>query len=510
VTRARDRLVGVVALVAAGACAGDDGDGSCGGEACTVADDRAALIAEVAGFDDPVAAWIRAAARDDGSVADDWREALDGIAGALGCDGGRERAFVVLSNAALRPKAVVTQCSDDPIAASRALAVFEPNGAGDDLDADRFRLAGFDAASGAYRRYQMVPHEGALKVAVEPGFCGGCHGGPYGLDAWVPIMNEMTNPWAQWNAAPGFSSFEFDQHLAAGAIGPVYDEIVEERLDSASELEPIVRAGIDRVVAGRIAARDDEPSLDAALALLRPVFCDDSVNFVSEVHDAGEIHMNALVDPGIARMFVALAAEQGEAWPWSWLYDDRAAIPAPDAGDEPLAMVAVRGEISVQAEAALVSRGVLAPLDVLRVRALDWTHPVGSTLRCELLTAASARAIDVGAYTDNGALVRAVFERALAIETEAGLVSLVPPHPGQVVAIADAADPAWAEALAAGDVDAFAVDPAVLGESIQIHVSAHAQADARALLQAERVRRGCLARATYPTAPIVPGTDDCD
>ncbi|MBC8073424.1 MAG: hypothetical protein IAG13_34205, partial [Deltaproteobacteria bacterium] len=360
------RIAASVVLMCA-ACSEDDDGGECGEQACELASSRAELLAQLAGFGDPVAQWLRGAANDAGGVDGDHEDALAGVRAELGCDAEAEHSFVVLSNAGYAPRAIVAQCTAAPVEASRVLAVFEPARDGD-LDPERFRFASWDPGIAAYRRYQAVPGEHGLAFAVEPELCRSCHGGPYGLEPWTPIMNEMTNPWAQWNAAPGFASFAFDELLPADAGGPVFAALTAGgRLDSAANLEPIVRAAIDRTTAARIATRGEAPELRAAAALVRPVFCDESANYVSEVHDSGELALGAVLDPGLRRVFAELDPEAG----FDFLLDDVVHIEPPGPGSERLLMLGVRGETTVQLEAALLSRGVLEPRAVLRVRALE-------------------------------------------------------------------------------------------------------------------------------------------
>ncbi len=516
VRRGRNRRWAAVALVASAGCTTGGGadDGTCGGEVCDVAVTKADLVASLAEAQDPMAQFLRAAANDAGGIDGGWPAILEGLGDATGCDASTERSFVVLSNQALAPKAIVTRCSDQPTTASRFFMIFEPDHATGDLDESAVRVAAWDDTAGVFRRYQMVDRDGDLGVAVEPDFCASCHGGPFQMTTWTPIMNEMTNPWAQWNAEPGFVSFQFDQAFPDGAGGPVYDEVASApRLASASDLEPIVRAAIDRTANARVAERNEAPDFDAALALLRPVFCDESVNFVSEIHDSGELATHALVDAGLRRAFIGLAGDN--AWPWPWVTDPTVRIAAPLLVDDPLAMIAVRGETTVQAEAALLSRQVLSASQVLAVRALDWQHPVFSTVRCGLWQATRDRVdtgevgLDAGAFADNAALVVALYEDAMHWPTAGGRVPLRPSAADAVVAVADAAAPGALDALDAGDFDAAAVTPDVLGEAIAAYVDSFSEQAARDLLQAERQRRACLSRNAFPITPLIPDLQDC-
>jgi hypothetical protein len=509
----RALVLGLAAALAPG-CTDTRDAGACGGQPCSVPQSRAALLEALGDNDDAVAAYFRQAAAADGTVGRDWSEVLGGIGDTLECDEARSRSFIVLSNLGLAPKGLVTHCSDEPVEASRFFAVFEPDVERGDLDGERFRMVGWDATAGTYRRYQMVPREDALSVSVEPEFCTACHGGRFTDRPWVPIMNEMTNPWAQWNAEPSFRSLAFDEHFEALPTGEVFDAIADPlRLESASRLEPVVRAAFDRVTAARISRRTDAPDIEAALELLRPVFCDETINYVSEIHRSGELASAAVLDPGLRRMVRALGP--AEAHSWSWLHDDAIHLALPGSEDPALLLIPVRGEATVQAEAALVSRQVLTPMQVLRVRALDWSRPVDSTFRCELHEAGRERVLRdqrsaVSAAANNAALLPLVYEELLRISTPAGLVDLSTGDENTLVAIADAGGPDVREALAAGDLASYTMTLAELGDAVQTHLVQTVQApDARARLHADGFRRACAVAAVDLTAPFFEDAQDC-
>ncbi|MBL4686915.1 MAG: hypothetical protein JKY37_20130, partial [Nannocystaceae bacterium] len=378
---------GLLLLTLLAGCGGSDAtpDGACGGETCDVPESKTALLEALSGLGDPMAAVLRGATDQDATLSGGWQAVLQALGEEVGCGPETESSFVVLSNQELRPKGILTRCVDSPVDASRFFMIFEPSAADDDLDA-AFRVAAWDEAAGKYRRYQMVPSEDgeALSVAVEPSFCVGCHGGTAQREAWTPNMNEMTEPWAQWNAAPGFSSYHFDEFFPPETRGPLFQAVADEsRLDSASNLDPIVRAALSRVSTARVAVRDEPADIDVALDLLRPVFCDETVNFVSEIHDSGELNLDAVIDPGLRDLYAALGS-----WPWSWVTDSNLRIEPAGPGQADLALLAVRGHAVVAAESALRSRGILSARQLLAVRALDWTHPFASQLRCGLFEAA--------------------------------------------------------------------------------------------------------------------------
>lgn len=507
--RGRWLLIAVAATVGCRDDATAEPAGTCGEQDCVVPDSRQQLLEQLGGSTDPMAEALRSLVDDDATVQGGWSAVLNAVGAVMDCDATTERSFVVLSNQELRPKAIVNRCADAPVQASEFFMIFEPDPATDDLNDVGFRVVGWDASASQYRRYQMVPtdDEDRLAVAVEPGFCVSCHGGVAARPQWTPIMNEMTEPWAQWNAEPGFASFAFDEAFPPDTRGPVFEAVADaERLDSAANLEPIVRAALSRVSTARVSSREDAPDLEVAVDLLRPVFCDETVNFVSEIHDSGEINLDAIIDPGLRDAYVAVGS-----WPWSWVSDINVRIEPPQPQQAPLALVAVRGHAVTAAETSLRSRGVLTAAQLLAVRALDWTHPFASSLRCGLFEDAEARVragdttIAGDDYADNAGLVAALYAETMTLSG----ASLLTDDEQTVVAIADADDPAVAEALAAGDLAGLSLGLDALGEQIAQHIASFATPAGRQALLDERNRRGCIAVSRYPVAPIIADLGAC-
>lgn len=497
----RSLLLTSVALVAGCAVDADVPDADCSEDRCVAADSRDELLAALEGFEDPVASFLRRAVSEQGTLAGDYRAILDGVGAELGCDPAAERGFVVLSNDGFVPKPILAHCTDDAIAASRFLVAMVGDETG--MHRDVVHLAAWDDAAGVYRRYATSPRDGEMAINVQPTFCLGCHGGPEKLDTWVPLMNEMASPWSNWNAHPGFASQLFDEHLAPQyAQDPTYQEVTRVGyLDSAAAFEPIVRAGIARVTGARLKQRTEAADVARALELVRPLFCDESVNYVSEVHDSGELRSAALVDDAIRSLY----RSAGIAGDWSWLVDTRLHLPAPAGGEAPVTLIPVRGESTLQTELGLVARGALPARTALRVRALDWTHPVQSELRCSLYRQGKARLEAQGLALDGAAttadLLPRVVDELLTLEVAGRRVPLVPAT-GDVIAIPDAGDPAAQAALASGELDAYAMTLADLGGAIEAHLVGFQAAPMRPVLARERDRRACRAVAQTPTAPL--------
>jgi hypothetical protein len=512
------RLGIAIALVSqVGACMAEDpGAAPCQLDQCESAHSRDEVLEAIDGHGDAIAGFLRDTVTKRGTLVGDYRDVLDGVGAVLGCAPDTEKSFVVLSNVGFIPKTVFTRCAEDPQQASRFfLAVPAIRESGDDADMDPqvLHLSAWDEAAGTYRIYSTRPtDQGEMGVNVSPSFCLGCHGGPRQLPYWQPLMNEMTNPWSGWNAEPGFRSQLFDEFLdPAIAEGTVYQDITADGLlDSASNLEPIIRAGIERLNGARVLEREHAADLERALALLQPMYCDESINFVSEVHGGGQIRSSSVVDPTIAAYF--RTADLAGDWPW--LSGDDLRLASSPSEWEALTLVPVRGESSLAVELSLVARGVLDPMQALQVRALDWTRPVLSEYRCGLFEAGLER-IQAGALDDEiGALpegattadlIPLAYREIMKVETTGGLLILAPPADSDLIAIADTTDPDTADRLRAGELSAFAMSAADLADRIQAHVDAVDRDSLRVMRQV----RACRAVAEYAVAPIYPDLD-CD
>jgi hypothetical protein len=471
----------------------------CDGDRCDAVDDREQLLQELDGFADPISAVLRNAVRDDGTLPGDYQSILDGLRAELDCAQDQQHSFVVLSNESFNPKAVFTNCTSDPQKASRAFVLLPSLSPDRDVEPGLVHMAGWDDEAGRYRRYATFPaDDGGMHINIEPGFCLDCHGGPRELSSWQPLMNEMTNPWSQWNAEPGFASHAFDEYLADDVSAAVVfgDVTRADLLDSASNLEPVIRAGIDRFTGARLRARERAADIDKALALLQPAFCDETINFASEIHRTGEVRSAAVVDDA----FRTLLPRAGAAGSWSFLSDTTMRLPEPDQDQANLTLFAVRGESTVQAELALVSRGVLSATDLLRVRALDYSRPVLSQFRCDLFDAGAERiragALDeaiaaLGDDASNADLVPLLLAELLAIESNEGPLDLM--SRGEIYSIADADHPEAASWLTADQ----------LGDALQQTIDAANRTD----LDKTRRALACEVKNLLPFAPLVPDVD---
>jgi hypothetical protein len=473
----------VIAVALGATAAGCDGDGrDCSQDRCAAASSRDEVLAALADHADPVAGYLRGAVTARGTLAGDYRDVLDGVGAFTGCAAESQRTFVVLSNVDLTPRPVHAQCAEDPVSASRFLMVMA-GATSTDVDPQVIHMVGWDADAGEYRRYATYPDDsGEMSLNVSPSFCFGCHGGPQDLDRWQPLMNVMTNPWSGWNAEPGFESHLFDEQLAE--VYRTAEALIEmtRDLDSASNLEPIVRAGLDRVTTARIKRREEPADVDSALELLRPLFCDEMVNFVSEVHGSGELRASAVIDDGLRSLLSRVSPGA------SWVGSTSLRLPPVAEGEPSLDLVPVRGESNVQVELGLASRGVLTAEQILRIRAVDWTRPVASAARCELYQRGRERLLaappDVAA-NNVAELLPVVFAEIM--------LELPVPAGADVIAIA--------EGGRADDGKAMTFDQ--FGAAIERHLADLAQSG-RPAIDARRRITACETARIYPIAPLPP------
>jgi hypothetical protein len=204
--------------------------------------------------------------------------------------------------------------------------------------------------------------------------------------AMLPIMNELTAPWTHWNAEPDFPSHDYDIP-AATEQSPHFVDLGAKHLGAAPRLEQIVRAGHAKVAGARARQRRTRPpSLTESMSLLRPVFCDEQINYASEDFNSGLISATSVISGGIREAYLATSASD---WPWNWLTDGRMRLPVD--GSEALHMVPVRGNADIDYEGRLMAVQTLTPHQILRVRALDWKRPVLSDFRCKLWKDAATR-----------------------------------------------------------------------------------------------------------------------
>ncbi|MBX7078521.1 MAG: hypothetical protein K1X88_04970 [Nannocystaceae bacterium] len=203
--------------------------------------------------------------------------------------------------------------------------------------------------------------------------CGACH-----RDGGV-LMKELDDPWLHWEAAarplPG-----------ADAIFARHGALMGNRGDG-KELETLVRAGNDAIIASRIAA-DRRPEARAVRKLLRPLFCSEQVNL-----DAGGTQVDAplsgldadaLVDPslGVTQVLTLDPAAYTAALATVGQRLDG----VPDRVDTEFAFAFPERSGFEHAYLAALQREGLVDEDLLLdVLTIDFTRPLFSDARCGLL-----------------------------------------------------------------------------------------------------------------------------
>jgi hypothetical protein len=513
-------LAAAVAVSAAAGCAAPDPAAGCEGEKCDSG--GSAWKAQLDGRKDPIASWLRASTVDgDGMMTTNYGEIVEQIAQQSGCGVPSIRTFIVsdsLVEDSAFPRLVSTVCSDDVVRAADFFiaASFREEGT-HDVDAHRIEMFAWDPETLKYNFYAADPDEGEtqkgrVKVEIEPGRCRDCHLAPRNLSSdrmpMTPIMNELTRPWVHWNAEPDAENFQYEIP-AETKVAPHFRAYGENRQASAARLEKIVVAGHAKVASARIRERRaSPPSLEASMALLRPLFCEEQVNYATEDFESGVISASAVVPGGLKEAFIGAGAS---GWPWNWLTDGNLRMPA-GAAAEKLVMMPVRGNVDIETEKALVAAGTLTPHQVLRVRALDWKTPVLSTFRCDLWKSAAARFRSEPPRLEptwrNSDAMKVLFEEIMKLDG----TPLKPAAEDRVIAL-DVADPARVAALKAALKSASVPETCGggfcsltlmgLGSTIDGYVKS-VEAAGRAPLLAARRPRLCEVVEQFENKPALP------
>jgi len=395
-------LVVGLAMVGTG-CAGmsgDDDDGGCFGK-CDGDDD---WKAELDGRNDPIAKFLRAATFSDvGVLEGDLTTFLFGIAEQQGCGLNSIATFSIsddLLGSEPFPRLISVVCKDDDARASEffiAASFKTPDG---DVDLTDIEMFAWDADARTYRFYAATPtifDPDSLEVEIEPARCRDCPLTPAdivpGGMRMTPIMNELYRPWTHWSAEPGFPSHDY---VLPDSVKekPNFQKIGLTYKAQASRLEEIIKFGaFQKTVGARLRDRRKDADLGTALDLLRPIFCSEQVNYISEDFDSGIIFGSALIDPGIRSMLLAIRPD----WPYNYVNDQFIRLPAPTT-ETAMRQIPARGGADLVHEVGLVAVRGLTPYQVLRVRALDWGKAVFSDFRCGLWKSAARRFEDNPPY----------------------------------------------------------------------------------------------------------------
>ncbi len=479
-------------------------------EAVCGAQSQKELLADIAGFSDPFSVFLRENMDGSGAIAGDYQSLLTGMAALQGCALQEAASFVVLSNHGYFPRTIFTNCSGTPQKASRFFLLAPIVGEGPDIEPQELHLSAWDEESGRYRHFATnADATGKMRITTQPAYCLGCHGGSKPLPHWQPLMNEMRNPWSQWNAKPAFQSHLFDEYLDEDfQTAPVFQSMLQEiPLRPAADLEGAVRAGIARFVRARTALRTSAAKVEEALRLLRPVFCDETVNYVSEIHRSGEISSAVLLDDGLRNALASMRPGK-----WDFGSETSFLLPPPGASEERVIMMPIRGESTVLAEASLLPRKVLALEDVMRVRLLDYDRPMASSFRCSLYTEGAERIeagelatqmAELGDGGSNADFVALFYTEMMHKVQEDGLRRslLVATDNEYFLAIADISSAKGQAFLQEGALADLVQSVDDVGDRVQLRLQ---NASRQQLLQL-RDSRACLAQTWFAGSPAIPG-----
>jgi hypothetical protein len=509
-----------LALVAA--CGVEPLTDDTGGETCEEGKcDGLPFLDQLKGKEDPVAKWLRglgeAGIIDDqgvyhadkaGSIAPTedanfYGKLIEGLITVQGC--GKESLInyaisddlITGNQDQIYPRLISTVCSDTEQVTNAFIATLgEPL---PDINVNDLEFFAWDATAQKYFFYDTKDiGDGNLQIEVDPARCVKCHTTPLDVPnvgmPRLPIMNELTKPWTHWEAGSGgvSDSFLVPESLAGM---PNWERYGGGKIGAASRLEKVMRdANALRVTPARSKHLFRPAKLDEAMGLIRPLFCDEQVNYASELA-TGEMPVDAFVSPGTKGAFRAINA----TWGFAWFNNDIVQLPS-TTEDKRLFMVPVRGIADVTFEAQL--HGVLSPNHILALRALDWKKPAFSEMRCNLwrdaLTKFTEDADSAPKLSGrNRDAVKVLFDEIMKLGgmSTRGLAS------GKFVALDVATTDSIAAleaAVAAGNVptscssSAFCeVDAAGFGGLLETYVTSIEQPAARDALIAERDRRVC-------------------
>lgn len=507
-------------------------NGDCVGGKC---DSTGKWVEEnLADRNDPIANFLRTQAEEldenDGALEIDYQRIQFGVAEVLGC-GNETAANYIISDelvvGSTFPRLVGTVCSKDETKNWQFFASPpDANADQSDLDVHVIEMFAWDPDAAEYRFYKAEPVEegsGELRINVGPDVCATCHLGPRPLDVammpMLPIMNELTQPWEHWNAQPGFDSqaFEVPEDVKNA---PHYQSLTGASWKaSARDLELIIRAAHTQVAEARVKTRrEGQPaSVTTAMSLLRPLFCDEQINFASEAGTGGQLLIDVVADQGL-RDLVKKKVPTG--WGQKWLDPGaRLRIPAPGATDQIVNMIPVRGHAMTSYENLLAS--VTRGIDVdaaIQIRALDYENPVFSDVRCGLWVSANERfqrqQLDVDlAGMRHYELIPLLVEEIMQVEG----TSLLTGEPGKYHLLNDGANlTTLVNSIKDGAVPTdcsggvCATDLTGLVDAVEAHVLAvEADPDVRQKMWEERQRRACIALACYENHPFIPNTEGC-
>ena len=512
---------------------------SCEGGKCDSAD---GWIGEMlSGREDPIAQWLRTQTElndTNGILTSDYQRMQFGVAEVQGCTNESATNFIISDPLIVEsrpfPRLVGTVCQDDEFKNWRVFfSPPDPNPNESDLDVHTVEMFAWDAAARTYRFYRTDPVEPGsdqLEVSVEPDACANCHLAHRGLDAtrmpMTPIMNELTQPWVHWNAQPGFESQLFIVEDAV-KVAPHYAALTGGNWKgSARDLEVVIRNGHSQVASARARMRRDPApaSISATMSLLRPLFCDEQINYVSEAGTSGQLLLEAVVDVGLREL---VKKKQPTGWGQKWMDSEaRLRLSQPTSDAEIITMLPVRGSAMTAYESQITSvRAGVDVEDAIQIRLIDYQTPVFSRTRCGLWTQANERFLrespDLGdlSTSRNSDIIAPLIREIMQVEG----ISLMTEEPGRYYVLGDGANLFDLAANIAGDAIAEAAcdgesctcDDAgcVAGFAAMVDViegytlGVESSPTVREELTELRRERTCIATACYNNAPAIENLD---
>jgi hypothetical protein len=511
----------------------DDDAVMCGDEKC---DDLGSFGQQLATFNDPIAVWLRANVDAKGQIKVPYLDMLKAIAKQQACEVSSIDSYVISDDlvgdgGTPFPRIVNTVCSGDRAKADLAFfALSFADKAKVDVDTRTIEMFGWDPMTLTYRFYKATPVKGSktkMAIQLDPSDCRECHEQPDHIGglamSMTPIMNELSAPWQHWFAEP----VSFDHTVSAKTqAAPNFKALAGEGSPfrkSAARLEQTIRSAFtQRIATARLRLRRNPANVDEAMSLLRPLFCDEQLTYVTEDGASGLLSANAVVDEGLASVYFTI---KGTGWPWEW-WQDKTMRFSPAKADALLTMVPTRGAATIAYEKQMLSLRGLTTDQVLRIRALDWATPTMSSFRCQLWTNALPR---VKSMSPTGAKNSDLFTPLLSeiltlhkgdfgiggldlpatvsLEAKAGsFISLAVADEAAIQALADGiAEGTLAAAKCTADgTGNCIVDANGLGAMIEARFKA-AENGGRGPLVPVRDARVCEAMMNYPNAPAIAG-----
>jgi hypothetical protein len=507
----------LLVLATATACGTTDEVGDDDGEVCEAGHcDSLPFADQLKGRQDPIAKFFQSLL--DKKIVDDkgvyhpdlakdvapsddplfYQKLLTGLTAIQGCDPNALITYALsddLIGGMPFPRVIATICSNTELVANQFVATLGHADPTSDLALDKLEMFAWDPVLGRYFFYATSPErKDNLKIEVEPARCGACHRTPLDVDpiamARIPIMNELTKPWTHWNAGDGGVSESFI--VPDSLKGKPNWEKYGATASAASRFEKVIRdANANRVTPARSKTLFRPAKIEDAMGIIRPLFCDEQVNYVSELA-TGEISTDAFVSGGIKGVFRSIQS----TWPWAWFNNDIVQLPT-TTEDKRLFVMPTRGVAEITFEPQLAS--LLSATQILAVRSLDWKKPVFSDFRCSMWKDAwtAFQKTPPTLSGRNRDAVKVVYDEILK---RAGM-STRDAAAGKFIAMADASETtvkALKDAIASGSVPTACtggfclVDPMGFGNEINAFVTGLADPAKRTELLAERDRRVCF------------------